>query len=44
MKKTLEVLLVSVLVPLVLPLGLLAVMLNPFLEIFYEEDKHGNSK
>ncbi|WP_269088563.1 hypothetical protein [Streptococcus suis] len=44
MKKTGKVLLALVLVPLVLPLGFIAVMLNPFLEIIYEEDKHGNSK
>ena len=44
MKTIGNVFLLLVFVPLLLPLGLIAVMLNPFVEIFYEEDKYGNSK
>lgn len=41
MKTIGKVMLVLVLVPLLLPLGFIALMLNPFFELFTEEDDNG---
>lgn len=29
---------------LLIPVGLIAIVLNPFFELFYKDDKHGDSK
>lgn len=42
MKKIGKVLLALVLVPLVLPLGFIAVMLSPFIQIFLKEEDNGS--
>lgn len=41
MKTIGKVMLVLVLVPLLLPLGFIALMLNPFFELFAEEEDDG---
>lgn len=45
MKTIGRVILLIVFAPLLLPLGFIAIMLNPLFEIYYQEDKdNGNSK
>ncbi|MDY5635715.1 MULTISPECIES: hypothetical protein [Streptococcus] len=44
MKTVIRVLLLLVLIPLVIPLGFIAIMLDPFLGIILEEKHNDNSK
>lgn len=41
MKTVIRVLLLLVLIPLVIPLGFIAIMLDPFFELFAEEEDDG---
>ena len=44
MKAIGRVLLLLLLIPLVFPLGLIAIMLDPFLKLLYKESRNDNSK